>query len=101
MNSKTEKPEAEDAKKITVSIQANGFPFSLFKEWDLDCKTKYGDCRWMKMWNDHLSAVGGRITDEMLIKIALLEQKVVELEAGPHKIEESKPLTFGDKQKEN
>jgi len=93
-NNKKPLAEKKLPTEITVGVQASGFPFSLFKEWEVDCKEKYGNCRWLKMWNDHLAAVGSRITDEMLAKIAILEDRFAKLEGKPSK-KEPKTLTLG------
>jgi hypothetical protein len=37
----------------TVNVTSGAFPLSLWCEWDKDCKDRFGDCRWMKMWHDH------------------------------------------------
>jgi len=41
---------------ITITLVCGSFPFQLSKEWEADCKARFGDCRWMKMWHDHLLA---------------------------------------------
>ncbi len=45
-----------EGKAPKVGIIVGSFPFTLWKEWDNDCKANYGDCRWAKMWSDHLRA---------------------------------------------
>ena len=37
-------------------IFAGGFPKKQGEEWLVDCRTNYGDKRWLKMYSDHLKA---------------------------------------------
>ena len=48
--------EEEKGSDVTVTVTSGCFPAELFREWDEDCKKKFGNCRWMKMWFDHLVA---------------------------------------------
>lgn len=41
---------------ITLTVTCSSFPFQLFKEWEQDCKARFNNCRWMKMWFDHMLA---------------------------------------------
>lgn len=44
----------EEQKKVTtIKITINGVPEDFFAEWDEVCKKSFGDCRWMKLYNDH------------------------------------------------
>ncbi len=57
MAEKTEQSEkTSKTDQITVNVTSGAFPLKLWKEWDADCKENFGDCRWMKMWHDHLIA---------------------------------------------
>ena len=38
------------------SIPVSGFPVDLWDIWNRDCKKKYQDIRWIKVWSDHLKA---------------------------------------------
>lgn len=38
------------------TLIASGFPIQLFKEWKDNCKKKYNDTYWTKIWTDHLKA---------------------------------------------
>ena len=40
----------------TVSMNVGSFPDDLYAEWDNDCKRRFGNCRWMKIWYDHMAA---------------------------------------------
>ena len=51
-----------------------GFPLKLWEQWDRDCKENYGDCRWMKAWNDHLRA-------RETVQVDFLMQEILELKA--------------------
>lgn len=44
----------DETKKVsTIKITINGVPEDFFAEWDKVCKEHFGDCRWMKLYNDH------------------------------------------------
>ena len=45
-----------DNKSPKVSVPVSSFPLNLWREWDADCKLNFNDCRWMKIWNDHLKS---------------------------------------------
>jgi len=71
---------------VTWGLVASGFPYDLFQEWEADCKKNYGNCRWMKVWHDHLSAKSSndlvallKKTNELESKLEVLEAKIVEI----------------------
>lgn len=76
-----EENEAKERATETYSVKCSGFPKELWLEWEADCKRKYGDCRWMKMWYDHLRA-------KELDRFEVVFQKIVELELKLKKLEE-------------
>ena len=39
-----------------IGFFVGNFPKELAQEWDKDCKERYNDCRWLKIWSDHLVA---------------------------------------------
>lgn len=67
--------EIETSGKETVTVISNAFPSELFDEWDEDCRKIHGDCRWMKMWFDHM--VAKKIPD-LEARIEELEKKIGE-----------------------
>ena len=36
-----------------VDMPVSGFPHSFFEEWNRDCKERFLDLRWLKIWHDH------------------------------------------------
>jgi len=79
MNSKTDNSNGRKRAEGTVSFGVSAFPVSLFEEWDRDCKEKFGDCRWIKMWNDHIRSKDYEFYKEIVERIERLEQDIVEL----------------------
>lgn len=70
MNEETDsRRRADTAAYFTVSA----FPAELWKEWDAGCKARFGDCRWIKMWNDHLRSKDIALYDDMIERIKDLE----------------------------
>lgn len=45
-----------DGKSPVASVPMRNFPLELWREWDADCKVRFGDSRWVKAWNDHQRA---------------------------------------------
>jgi hypothetical protein len=81
----------EEKPNVTVKIMANAFPMRLFTEWDSDCKERFGDCRWMKMWNDHLASKNIEMYLEMSKQILDLRIELEEIKAKLKKpVKESK-----------
>lgn len=86
---KDEKPgEAEKPIKriTTVKFSINGMPNALFNEWNEDCIALYGDCRWMKAFNDHKKA---QKYEEMLTIYSSMLAKIGELDARIMRLEKS------------
>ena len=57
----------------TAFFSVSAFPKDLWGEWNKDCQDRFGDCRWIKMWNDHT-----RVKD--VDRIDRLEEKILVLE---------------------
>ena len=55
----------------------------LLDEWDDDCKAKFGNCRWMKMWNDHMSSKRESVINEIREELEMLKKRIYELEQKP------------------
>ena len=79
-------------KKAVARTICMTFPLPILKEWDEDCKKNFGDCRWMKCWNDHLAAKREPILNTLLQELAMLKARIDRLEEKPEK---KKPLTLG------
>lgn len=83
-----EKPRDRVRAEATQVLIASAFPIQFYREWKEDCKQNFGDCHWIKAWNDHQNAkVGGRY-DRLEERILELERKVVELSSKPKKDED-------------
>lgn len=86
MDKNEKKDEADKPIKriTTVKFSINGMPNALFDEWNGDCVAQYGDCRWMKAFNDHKKAQKYEemltIYSSMLAKIGELEARIMRLE---------------------
>jgi hypothetical protein len=57
----------------TINIGVSAFPTKLFEEWKKDCGERFGDCRWLKIWNDHMVS---KIYVNLIERINELERKV-------------------------
>jgi len=80
----TDKPRAT----VTHVITCSGFPDRIWREWEQSCKEEFGDCRWMKMWMNHLSAKQNSALQGLLAEISEIKSRLDELE---------KSLAAGDK----
>lgn len=69
MNADKSRVRAQGTRYFTVS----GFPDAQWKEWETDCKKNFGDCRWLKMWNDHMRADESQFRRYVLNKVKELE----------------------------
>jgi len=81
----------EKTGNVTIGVTASGFPFPLFKQWEEDCKKRFNNLRWAKMWSDHLEAQAMRVLTE---KLAEMEARLAQLEGSPA-TDEPEVLTFG------
>jgi len=84
----SENNEKQD-KKATVSLQANGFPISAFREWTEACEKDFGGCRWVKMMYDHKSSKLLPLLQSMASKIEELEINIQELTIQPKQKEDT------------
>lgn len=78
----SKRPDEHTRSKGTVLVTASGFPSKQWKEWNEDCKENYGDCRWVKMWSDHLNTQNSELYDSLLKKYRELEDRLFALESG-------------------
>jgi len=78
----------EKEPNVTLTVTAGSFPMSLFLEWDKDCKDRFGHCRWMKMWHDHLAAKQVSMLSLLMTEIETLKLRLDRLEKKPVKKEE-------------
>ena len=89
-----------EKKSDTMGLVANGFPIELFEEWEVDCKKRFGDCRWLKIWSDHI--LNKTLSTNNILIIAELERlsnRIKKLEELANK-EEKSVNTFAGKQEE-
>jgi len=93
--------DKETVPNVTMKVTASAFPMNLFREWDKDCKERFGDCRWMKMWNDHLASKSMELYLDLSTQLTEMKSRVAKIEEGPEKIEkvEASVKTLGRKEK--
>lgn len=72
---------------VKVGLYAGDFPLSNFIEWKEDCKKRFGDCYWIKVWNDHLLAKNSTLYSLLIEKIDELEKKIEVKEKSEEKKE--------------
>jgi len=91
----------DEDKQVSVSLTANGFPLAAFKEWTADCKSRFGNCRWVKMMHDHQLAHIMPLIASFATKIEQLEVSIQELSTQPQEKEDvyKEPKTFGSELK--
>ncbi|MHA1852285.1 MAG: hypothetical protein ACTSUF_02135 [Candidatus Heimdallarchaeaceae archaeon] len=75
--------------KVSITVTST-WPLHLFREWDDDCKKNFNDCRWLKMWNDHLAAKRERTIEVLMNEINALKARLDSLENKKNE----KPLTL-------
>ena len=75
--------EKKEENNVTVTISSTWSNLKLLKEWDDDCKQSFGDCRWMKMWNDHLASKREKVLDKLIEEISMLKARMDILESKP------------------
>lgn len=97
MSSKTKVEEKIPRNRAegTVGFTVSAFPSTQWSEWDKDCKRNFGDCRWIKIWHDHVRAKDYEFYEESLNRIRVLEQEVQKLKGN--KGESSVVETFTQK----
>jgi len=86
------KSENKKTGNITIGVTASGFPFSLFKQWEKDCKERFNNLRWVKLWSDHQDARNFQFLKE---KIVQLENRIDQLENTDDSEKKDEPKTFG------
>ena len=76
-----------------ASVPCKNFPFDFWKEWEQDCKQKFGGVRWMKMWHDHQKIHQFNLEIEVeMLKSALAEAVKEQQEKVQEKVDEGNPL---------
>ena len=92
----TDKPRST----VTHVITCSGFPDRIWQEWNESCREDFGDCRWMKMWMDHLSAKQNDLLKILLNELSEVKRRLDAIESAGETIEgEAKSETLG-RQKE-
>jgi len=74
------KEPSEHRSQGTVVPKVSGFPIDLWREWEVECKSNFGDCRWMKIWHDHLRAREFEEFKTLINKLNALEIRINNLE---------------------
>lgn len=67
----------------TMSLSVSAFPDELWKEWNMDCKLNYGDCRWIKMWNDHQRSKHLLLYEDLVQRVSILERLLFKPQEKP------------------
>jgi len=93
--------EKEIVPNVTMKVTSSAFPMNLFREWDKDCKERFGDCRWMKMWNDHLASKSMEMYLDLANQLAEMKSRISKIEESPEiEIKPETPVkTLGGKEK--
>ena len=65
---------------VTIGLVAAGFPLDLFQLWEEDCKENFGNHRWVKIWQDHLTSRVGMDVVQLIKAVESLQERVFELE---------------------
>ena len=73
--------------KDSLTVSCNSFPFKLWKEWDKDCKILFGNCRWMKMWHDHLASKQLDVFTVLMEQIEILKIRLDKIEKKPEVVD--------------
>ncbi len=87
-----EKSEKKKDGQITVNVTSGSFPFNLFQEWDKDCRENFGNCRWMKMWHDHLFTKKFEIFLKLFDEVEQIKREIALLKTKKTEKEEVKTL---------
>ncbi len=94
----------EENKVPTVSFNVSGMPDTVFNAWNTSCIEEFGDCRWVKIMNDHHKAKQFdsfiQIYTELLKQNLDLEERIINLETQINNIksklnQESERITLG------
>ena len=80
--------------KVFVSPTFSRVPFPQWKEWEDDCKERFGDSRWAKAWNDHQAAKEDYKFKMISDKIDNILLELESLKAKPEEVSD-RPKTLG------
>jgi len=83
----------KESNKTTVTISSTWTNVGMLNEWDESCKKEYGDCRWMKMWHDHLFSKQQTVYNNIIEQINELREMIESLKKQSPK--EDEKLTLG------
>ncbi len=93
-NTKTSEENGRKRAESTISFGVSAFPINLANEWDADCKQNFGDCRWIKMWNDHEKSKEYRFYREVMDRLDGLEREITNLKNTKGQNESNVVKTF-------
>ena len=60
--------EENKTTNVQRSFKVSGMPMSQWLRWEQDCIDNFGDCYWLKIWNDHIRAKDMDILVSQLMK---------------------------------
>lgn len=83
MSSETKEVESSGRKRPegTMSFCVSAFPIHQWNEWVKDCKEKWGDCYWIKIWGDHVVAKDKKFLETILTEVEELKCRISSLES--------------------
>jgi len=87
-----------EGNRVSVSPTFSRVPFPQWKEWEEDCKAKFGDSRWAKAWNDHLMAKEDYKYKMLSDKIDQILIELEQLKTEDEKLENDMPKTLGSQE---
>jgi len=83
MSEEKKEKESRIRAQGTIDFHVSGFPSTQWVEWDKNCKEEFGDCRWLKILENHKIAnyleMYKRLQDDiesLKVKVQELEQKI-------------------------
>ncbi len=75
------KNTARERAQGTVGFSVAGFPAKQWESWNESCIEEFGDCRWLKMWNDHCKAKDYVVIEQLNSEVRELRKRVEALES--------------------
>lgn len=80
---------------VTRGFKVSGMPMGLWMKWEKDCIDNFGNCYWLKLWNDHEKALQyDIIVNQIMRKFEEYDQLFDEL-LNVKQEEKEKVKTFG------
>lgn len=76
LNKKFEFNKQRERAQGTFTSTFTGFPIAQWRDWETSCKEQYGDCRWLKMWDDHRKARELEMLDTLVKLVNSLKERI-------------------------